>query len=156
MKLTFILMEFPLILFFFIGCDDPFQDSSAKNHFKVDGNTIMIRSAAMVNLTGNKVLNEMKGLLFASNGIAFTSKSGKVLQINGKGQLLGFIIHSNASNALTNGDHYIKLRLPFMKGDIAIGFYTMNWDESKGTVFLRRPLDPLFWQEKQQFCKRKI
>ena len=74
----------PLDFIFFIGCNDPFQDSSAKNHFKVDGNTIMIHSAAMVNLTGNKVLNEMKGLLFASNGIAFTSKSGKVLQINGK------------------------------------------------------------------------
>lgn len=59
----------------------------------------------MVNLTGNRLLNEMKGLLFASNGIAFKPKDGKILQINGKGQLLGFIIHSNASNTLTNGDH---------------------------------------------------
>ena len=155
MKLTFILTEFPLILFFFIGCNDPFQDSSAKNHFKVDGNTIMIRSAAMVNLTGNKVLNEMKGLLFASNGIAFTSKSGKVLQINGKGQLLGFIIHSNASNALTNGDHYIKLRLPFMKGDIAIGFYTMNWDESKGTVFFEKTIGPSLLAGKATVLQKK-
>ena len=84
----------------------------------------------------------MKALLLASDGITFTAKDEKALQIKGKGQLLGFIIHSNSTNDLTNGDHYVNLRPPFKEGDIAIGFYTMNWDESKGIVFYEKTIGP--------------
>lgn len=49
--------------------------------------------------------------------------------------LLGFIIHSEQEDALSNGNHYINLRPPFGKGDIAIGFYALNWNENDG-VFL--------------------
>jgi hypothetical protein len=49
--------------------------------------------------------------------------------------LLGFIIHSEQEDALSNGNHYINLRPPFGEGDIAIGFYALNWKDNDG-VFL--------------------
>ena len=36
---------------------------------------------------------------------------------------------------MSNGNHYINLRPPFGEGDIAIGFYALNWKDNDG-VFL--------------------
>lgn len=84
----------------------------------------------------------MKALLFASDGISFMANNDQTLEINGKGQLMGFIIHSNTEKALSNGDHYINLRPPYKEGDIAVGFYTMNWDEGNGVVFYEKTIGP--------------
>lgn len=141
MKSIFTRLGFTFVFYFFIGCEEPFYNSY-DNHFRVAGKTTIISSAALVELSGNNLLNDMKALLFASDGISFMAKNEKTLQIKGKGQLLGFIIHSNSTNDLTNGDHYVNLRPPFKEGDIAIGFYTMNWDESKGIVFYEKTIGP--------------
>lgn len=86
----------------------------------------------------------MKALLFASDGISFMANNDQTLEINGKGQLMGFIIHSNTEKALSNGDHYINLRPPYKEGDIAVGFYTMNWDEGNGVVFYEKTIGRSF------------
>ncbi|MGB0396334.1 MAG: hypothetical protein ACPGC6_06155 [Flavobacteriaceae bacterium] len=141
--------------YFFIGCEDPLYNSTSNNHFRVGGKTTVISSAALVKLSGNNLLNDMKALLLASDGITFTAKDEKALQIKGKGQLLGFIIHSNSTNDLTNGDHYVNLRPPFKEGDIAIGFYTMNWDESKGIVFFEKTIGPSLLAGKVTVLQKK-
>ena len=42
-----------------------------------------------------------------------------------------------------------------MKGDIAIGFYTMNWDESKGTVFFEKTIGPSLLAGKATVLQKK-
>ncbi len=96
----------------------------------------------MVKLLDNTFLKDMKAFLFASDGISFETKSENTLQIKGKGSLLGFIIHSNQEDALTSGDYFINLRPPFKEGDIAVGFYSMNWDENDNVLFYEKTVGP--------------
>ena len=77
----------------------------------------------------------MKAIVFASDGISFGWDDKKDFKLIGKGSLLGFIIYSNNNKALTDGDYFVNLSPPFGEGDIAIGFYTLNWEERDNIVF---------------------
>lgn len=132
MKPTLTLLGFALLSFVSIHCNRSDPVASPTNHFKIEEKITIISSAAFVNLSENRFLNKMKALIFASDGITFGLDDDKKFKLMGKGPLLGLIIYSNNETTLTPGDYFVNLRPPFGEGDIAIGFYTLNWDEREG------------------------
>jgi hypothetical protein len=141
LKPTLTCLGFALLLFVYSNCEKS-NKTDFENYFKVAEKKIFITSGAMVKLLDNTFLKDMKAVLFASDGISFETKSENTLQIKGKGSLLGFIIHSNQEDALTSGDYFINLRPPFKEGDIAVGFYSMNWDENDNVLFYEKTVGP--------------
>jgi hypothetical protein len=138
MKPTLTLLGFALLSFVSIHCNRSDPVASPTNHFKIEEKITIISSAAFVNLSENRFLNKMKALIFASDGITFGLDDDKKFKLMGKGPLLGLIIYSNNETTLTPGDYFVNLRPPFGEGDIAIGFYTLNWDEREGVVFYEK------------------
>lgn len=135
MKPTYLPLGLALVIFFFTGCQkNDNQSTSANNFFKVEDQRHSIEKAAYVTLEGNPILENMKALLFNSDGISFDANSNRELIIKGKGKLMGFIIYGKKNDGLDNGDHFINLRPPFMEGDVALGFYDLNWDEKDGLI----------------------
>ena len=135
MKPTVTLLGYALVIIGLINCEKNNPSSESNNYIIVVDKKSFISSSAIVELPGNPVLKDMKAVLLGSEGIFFSNKEGNNLSIKGNGMLLGFIIHSEQEDALSNGNHYINLRPPFGKGDIAIGFYALNWKDNDG-VFL--------------------
>jgi len=135
MKPTLTLLGFALLFCVLIYCERTDPSTSSINHFKIEEKNTIITSAAFVNLSENSLLNNMKAIVFASDGISFGWDDKKNFKLIGKGPLLGFIIHSNNEATLTDGDYFVNLSPPFGEGDIAIGFYTLNWDERDSIVF---------------------
>ncbi|MEK9603671.1 MAG: hypothetical protein VW127_04525 [Flavobacteriaceae bacterium] len=127
MKPTIILLV--TILFVFAGCQKSNTKNRYDNHFKLNEENHAIEKAAMIELVGNDLLNDMKVVLFASEGIRFDTDINRELQIRGQGKLMGFIIYSENPSQLDKGNHYINLRPPYEKGDVALGFYSLDWNE---------------------------
>jgi len=119
------------------------NNSTAINYFEVDDQTHYIKEAALIRLEGNPRLDNMKVLLFISDGLSIDANSNWELKIRGKGKLMGFIIYSKKNEGLDNGDHFINLRPPFKEGDIALGFYALNWDENDGLIYYEDDDDPI-------------
>lgn len=129
MKPTCHILILFLLCFFLNLCEKSNSENPSENHFRIEEKTTRINTAALVKLQGNRLLNDMKAVLMASEGIEFASNQNQVLKIAGAGSLMGFIIHSKKQEELTNGDYFINLRPPFEEGDIAVGFHTLNWNE---------------------------
>ena len=56
---------------------------------------------------------------------------------------MGFIIYSQKNEDLVNGDHFINLRPPYKQGDVALGFYNLDWDEKNGLIHYEEDDGPL-------------
>lgn len=123
------------LCFFIYFCSNKQIEYSSPDHFKINETQYIIESAAFVKLTGPSFFNNLNGLIFATDGVSFSSLNDKVLSLKGKGKILGFIIYSSEKETLNEGVHFMNLRPPYSEGDIAIGFYTLDWEEDKGSVF---------------------
>ena len=136
MKPTFAIASFVLLFLILTNCDNSEStDPETSSQFIVDQITYTIDQAAMVELLGNPFLIDMKVILFASGGLRFDADSNRELKIRGKGQLMGFMIYNKKGDPLTNGDHFVNLRPPYNKGEVSLGFYSIEWDEADGLVF---------------------
>ena len=143
MKPTYLTLGFALALLLFTGCQKTESEPSTKNYFDIDGQNHSIEKAALVKLEDNPVLNDMKVLLFISEGLSFDADSNRELKIKGRGTLTGFIIYSQKNEDLVNGDHFINLRPPYKEGDVALGFYNLDWDEKNGLIHYEEDDGPL-------------
>lgn len=117
------------ILYVFTGCQKSNTKNRSDNHFKLNEENHAIEKAALIELVGNDVLNNMKVVLFGSEGIRFDADINRELQIKGQGKLMGFIIYGENPTLLDKGNHYINLRPPYEKGDVALSFYSLDWNE---------------------------
>ena len=123
------------LCFFIYFCSNKQIEYSSADYFKISETQYTIESAAFLKLTGLSFFNNLNGLIFATDGVSFFSLNDKMLSLKGKGKILGFIIYSSESETLNDGVHFMNLRPPYSEGDIAIGFYTLDWNEDKDSVF---------------------
>ena len=144
-----------LLFLLLIACQKTDSSSTSTNYFKIDDQRHSIEKAAFVNLEDNPVLKDMKVLLFVSDGLSFDANSNRELKIRGKGKLMGFIIYSQKNERLKNGDHFINLRPPSEEGDIALGFYNLNWDEKDGLIHYEEDEGPLMLAGKVTVLQKK-
>ncbi len=143
MKPTYLTLVFAWAILLFTGCQKTDSEPSTNNYFDIDGQNHSIEKAAFVKLEDNPVLNDMKVLLFISEGLSFDTDSNRELKIKGRGTLMGFIIYSQKNEDLVNGDHFINLRPPYKQGDVALGFYNLDWDEKNGLIHYEEDDGPL-------------
>ena len=74
MKPTLTYLGFALLVFVYSDCEKS-NKTDFENYFKVAEKKIFISSGAMVKLSDNTFLKDMKAFLFASDGISFETKS---------------------------------------------------------------------------------
>ncbi|MDA0200196.1 MAG: hypothetical protein O2878_00705 [Bacteroidetes bacterium] len=143
MKPTYFNLGFAWVVLLFACCQKTESNSATNNFFDIDGKKHSIEKAAFVKLEDNSTLNNMKALLFSSKGLSFDTDSNRELKIKGRGTLMGFIIYSQKNEDLVNGDHFINLRPPYKEGDVALGFYNLDWDEKNGLIHYEEDDGPL-------------
>jgi len=134
MKPTYLILGLALLFLLLISCQKTGSRTTPINYFEIDDQKHKIEKAAFVNLEDNPVLKDMKAILFISDGLSFDANSNRELKIRGKGKLMGFIIYSQNNEELENGDYFINLLPPFKEGDIALGFYDLDWYEKTGLI----------------------
>ena len=134
MKPTYLILGLALLFLLLISCQKTGSRTTPINYFEIDDQKHKIEKAAFVNLEDNPVLKDMKAILFISDGLSFDANSNRELKIRGKGKLMGFIIYSQNNEELENGDYFINLLPPFKEGDIALGFYDLDWYKKTGLI----------------------
>ena len=88
MKPTYLTLVFAWAILLFTGCQKTDSEPSTNNYFDIDGQNHSIEKAAFVKLEDNPVLNDMKVLLFISEGLSFDTDSNRELKIKGRGTLM--------------------------------------------------------------------
>lgn len=119
----------------FIRCSENNNISTPDNYFEIDGGRYSISDAGLTDFGRDPTTSLYEGhflvVVFITQGIRFDQDSNGDLLLKGAGALMGLVTCSNTENRLEDGTYFVNLRPPYAVRDLAVGFYTTDFDQNK-------------------------